>query len=73
MTNPETGMPIKGPNGQYVPSTVALIPKEAMTYDIHNVFFGAVTPTQPYIHGRQDCGDEQNRAMPRDSGQEDAR
>lgn len=31
VTNPETGMPIKGPNGQYVPSTVALIPKEAMT------------------------------------------
>ena len=51
VTNPETGMPIKGPNGQYVPSTVALIPKEAMTYDIHNVFFGAVTLTQPIYMG----------------------
>lgn len=51
VTNPETGMPIKGPNGEYVPSTVALIPKEAMTYDIHNVFFGAVTLTQPIYMG----------------------
>lgn len=51
VTNPETHMPIKGPDGQYVPSTVALIPKEAMTYDIHNVFFGAVTLTQPVFMG----------------------
>lgn len=51
VTNPETGMPIKGPDGQYVPSTVALIPKEAMTYDIHNVFFGAITLTQPIFMG----------------------
>ena len=51
VTNPATGMPIKGPNGQYIPSTVALIPKEAMTYDIHNVFFGAVTLTQPIFMG----------------------
>ena len=49
--NPMTGEPIKGPDGQYVPSTVALIPKEAMTYDIHNVFFGAVTLTQPVYMG----------------------
>lgn len=49
--NPVTGEPIKGPNGQYVPETVALIPKEAMTYDIHNVFFGAVTITQPVFMG----------------------
>ncbi len=49
--NPETGMPIKGPDGQYIPETVALIPKEAMTYDIHNVFFGAVTLTQPIYMG----------------------
>lgn len=49
--DPATGMPIKGPNGQYVPSTVALIPKEAMTYDIHNVFFGAITLTQPIYMG----------------------
>ena len=51
VTNPATGAPIKGPDGQYVPSTVALIPKEAMTYDIHNVFFGAVTLTQPIYMG----------------------
>ena len=49
--NPATGEPIKGPNGQYIPETVALIPKEAMTYDIHNVFFGAVTLTQPIFMG----------------------
>ena len=30
VTNPETGMPIKGPDGQYVPSSVAYLPKEAM-------------------------------------------
>lgn len=51
MTNPETGMPIKGPDGQYIPETVALIPKDAMTFDIHNVFFGAVTLTQPVFMG----------------------
>ena len=49
--NPMTGEPIKGPDGQYIPETVALIPKEAMTYDIHNVFFGAVTLTQPIFMG----------------------
>lgn len=51
VTDPATGAPIKGPDGQYVPSTVALIPKEAMTYDIHNVFFGAITLTQPIYMG----------------------
>ena len=49
--NPLTGEPLKQPDGQYVPETVALIPKEAMTYDIHNVFFGAVTLTQPVYMG----------------------
>ena len=50
--NPLTGEPIKDPaTGQYVPETVALIPKEAMTYDIHNVFFGAITLTQPIYMG----------------------
>ncbi len=49
--DPATHMPVKGPDGQYVPSTVALIPKEAMTYDIHNVVFGAVTLTQPIYMG----------------------
>lgn len=51
VTDPATGAPVKGPDGQYVPSTVALIPKEAMTYDIHNVFFGAITLTQPIYMG----------------------
>lgn len=51
VTNPMTGEPIKGPDGQYVPETVALIPKEAMEFDIHNVFFGAVTLTQPIYMG----------------------
>ncbi|MCM1347989.1 MAG: TolC family protein [Firmicutes bacterium] len=49
--NPMTGEPVKGPDGQYIPEQVALIPKEAMTYDIHNVFFGAVTLTQPIFMG----------------------
>lgn len=49
--NPLTGEPVKGPDGQYIPETVALIPKEAMTYDIHNVFFGAITLTQPVYMG----------------------
>lgn len=51
VTNPETGMPVKGPDGQYIPKDVAYLPKEAMTYDIHNVFFGAVTLTQPIFMG----------------------
>lgn len=49
--NPATGEPVKGPDGQYIPSTVALIPKEAMEFDVHNVFFGAVTLTQPIYMG----------------------
>ncbi len=49
--NPATGEPIKGPDGQYIPQTVALIPKDAMTFDVHNVFFGAVTLTQPVYMG----------------------
>lgn len=48
--DPATGMPIKV-DGHYVPSTVALIPKESMTYDIHNVFGGAFTLTQPVFMG----------------------
>lgn len=49
--NPLTGEPLTSPDGQPIPETVALIPKEAMTYDIHNVFFGAVTLTQPIYMG----------------------
>ncbi|MDE5912914.1 MAG: TolC family protein, partial [Muribaculaceae bacterium] len=43
--NPLTGEPVKGPNGQPIPEQVAYLPKDAMTFDIHNVFFGAVTLT----------------------------
>lgn len=49
--NPVTGLPIQGPNGQYIPEQTALLPKEALEYDIHNVFFGAVTLTQPLFMG----------------------
>lgn len=51
VTNPTTGQPVKTPDGQYIPTQVALIPKESMTYDIHNVFFGAITLTQPIYMG----------------------
>lgn len=44
------GVPIQV-NGQYVPSTVALLPKDALTYDVHNIFGGAVTITQPVYMG----------------------
>lgn len=43
--NPETGSPI--------PSEIAVIPKEAMSYDVHNVFAGAFTLTQPVYMGGQ--------------------
>lgn len=45
MVNPETG--------GYIPSEIAVIPKEAMSYDIHNVFAGAFTLTQPIYMGGQ--------------------
>ncbi len=45
------GTPLTTANGQYVPSQVAVIPKSAMTFDIHNVFAGAVTLTQPIFMG----------------------
>ncbi len=51
VTNPITGQPITTADGQAIPSEVALIPKEAMEFDIHNVFFGAVTLTQPIYMG----------------------
>lgn len=43
--NPETGTPI--------PAEVAVIPREAMSYDTHNVFAGAITLTQPIFMGGQ--------------------
>lgn len=51
VTNPATGQPVLTPDGKPIPSQVALIPKEAMTYDVHNVFFGAITLTQPVYMG----------------------
>jgi len=49
-----TGVPIKDPaTGSYIPTEVAVIPKEAMSYDIHNVFAGAITLTQPGFMGGQ--------------------
>ena len=46
-----TGVPIKDPaTGSYIPTEVAVIPKEAMSYDIHNVF-AAITLTQPVFMG----------------------
>lgn len=46
------GKPVMNPaTGQPIPSEVAVIPKEAMTYDTHNVFFGAFTLLQPIYLG----------------------
>lgn len=48
------GLPVKDPStGSYIPSEVAVIPKEALSYDIHNVFAGAFTLTQPVYMGGQ--------------------
>lgn len=51
VTNPLTGKPVLQPNGQPIPSQTALLPKDALTFNIHNVFFGAVTLTQPIFMG----------------------
>lgn len=51
VTNPITHQPVTTPDGTPIPSEVAVIPKEAMEFDIHNVFFGAVTLTQPIYMG----------------------
>ena len=46
------GKPVMNPaNGQPIPSEVAVIPKEALSYDVRNVFFGAFTLTQPIYLG----------------------
>ncbi len=50
MTDPATGMPIMN-NGQPIPSQVALLPKSALTYDVHNVFAASLTLTQPIYMG----------------------
>ena len=50
LTDPATGMPIMN-NGQPIPSQVALLPKSALTYDVHNVFAASLTLTQPIYMG----------------------
>lgn len=51
LTTPD-GTPIKDPStGGMIPTEVALIPKEAMSYDTHNVVAGAFTLTQPIFMG----------------------
>ena len=48
--DPRTGTPLQV-DGQYVPSTVALLPKSGLTYNIHNLMGGALTVTQPIYMG----------------------
>lgn len=53
LTTPD-GTPIKDPStGSYIPTEVAVIPKDAMSFDTHNVFAGAFTLTQPLYMGGQ--------------------
>ena len=48
------GTPVKDPaTGSYIPTEIAVIPKEAMSFDVHNVFAGAFTLTQPIYMGGQ--------------------
>lgn len=48
------GTPVRDPaSGSYIPTEVAVIPKEAMSFDTHNVFAGAFTLTQPVFMGGQ--------------------
>lgn len=52
LIDPATHQPVVDPKtGMPVPTEVAVIPKEAMSYDTHNVFAGAVTLTQPVYMG----------------------
>ena len=48
--DPRTGTPLQV-NGQYVPSTIALLPKSGLSYNIHNLMGGALTVTQPIYMG----------------------
>ncbi|MCM1153634.1 MAG: TolC family protein [Muribaculum sp.] len=51
LTGPD-GRPVVDPSsGSPIPTEVAVIPKEAMAYDVHNVFAGAFTLTQPIYMG----------------------
>lgn len=66
------GKPVLNPaDGSPIPSEVAVIPKEAMSYDTRNVFAGAFTLTQPVFMGGQiralnkiaQYGEELSRSM----------
>ncbi len=51
LTDP-SGNPILNPDGGgYIPTEVAVIPKDAMSFDTHNIFAGAITLTQPVFMG----------------------
>lgn len=51
LTDP-SGNPIKNPDGGgYIPTEVAVIPKDALSFDTHHIFTGAVTLTQPVFMG----------------------
>lgn len=51
LTSP-TGEPILNPaDGGYIPTEVAVIPKDAMSFDTHNIFVGSVMLTQPVFMG----------------------
>ena len=53
LTSPD-GTPIKDPaTGSLIPTEVAVIPKEAMEFDTHQVWGGAFTLTQPIYMGGQ--------------------
>lgn len=53
LTAPD-GIPIRDPaSGSLIPTEVAVIPKEAMEFDTHNVWGGAFTLTQPIYMGGQ--------------------
>ena len=44
--------PVKDPaTGSYIPEVVAVIPKDALTFDTRSVFAGAITLTQPIFMG----------------------
>lgn len=52
LVNPTDMKPVLDPaTGQPIPLEVAVIPKEAMSYDTHNVFAGAFILTQPIFMG----------------------
>ncbi len=53
VTGPD-GLPVVDPaSGLPVPGMVAVIPKDAMTFDTRSVFAGAITLTQPIFMGGQ--------------------